>query len=138
MIPGDTTAQQPHFPSVDRLLRHDATVALIKDHGRTAVTDAIRAVLADLRAENRAAGADEAAIIERVSRRLHAASLPSLRPVFNLTGTVLHTNLGRAVLPREAIDAVVLAAGARAISNTTLPRGGVAIATIISRSCSVG
>jgi L-seryl-tRNA(Ser) seleniumtransferase len=123
VVPSDRTAQPPHLPSVDRLLRHDGSAPLIGEYGRTAVTDVIRTVLADLRAESRGAGDDEAAIIERVSRRLRAASTPSLRPVFNLTGTVLHTNLGRAVLPREAIDAVAIAAGSASNLEYDLAKG---------------
>ncbi len=103
--------EPPHLPSVDRLLRGEGAAALIEAHGRAAVTDAIRSVLAELRRSG-VPGADEAAIVRLASQRLAAAATPSLRPVFNLTGTVLHTNLGRAVLPREALDAVMAAAAA--------------------------
>jgi L-seryl-tRNA(Ser) seleniumtransferase len=101
------------LPSVDRLLRHPATEPLIGAHGRYAVTEAIRAVLAELRAAR--VLASESGILERVSGRLDEEAKPPLRPVFNLTGTVLHTNLGRAQLPEEAIEA--MAAAARSAVN---------------------
>ncbi|HEY3073631.1 MAG TPA: L-seryl-tRNA(Sec) selenium transferase [Burkholderiales bacterium] len=94
------------LPSVDRLLRSHAAAPLIALHGRSAVTQAIRDTLAELRAARQGA-ASESAVLSQVSARLDAAAQPSLRPVFNLTGTVLHTNLGRASLPQEAIDAMV-------------------------------
>jgi L-seryl-tRNA(Ser) seleniumtransferase len=101
------------LPSVDRLLRHAGAAPLIAAHGRHAVTEAIRSELAALRERRETAVEDE--LIARVMGRLEAAGRASLRPVFNLTGTVLHTNLGRALLPEEAIAAV--AAVARAPSN---------------------
>ena len=101
------------LPSVDRLLRHAGAAPLIAAHGRQAVTEAIRAELAGLRERRETAAED--ALIAGVAGRLETAGQPSLRPVFNLTGTVLHTNLGRALLPEEAIAAV--AAVARAPSN---------------------
>jgi L-seryl-tRNA(Ser) seleniumtransferase len=58
---------------------------------------------------------DDIGIVNRVSARLSDEARPSLRQVINLTGTVLHTNLGRAPLPPEAIEAVALAA--RGASN---------------------
>ena len=94
------------LPSVDRLLQRSE--ALIEQHGRAAVTEAIRGVLADMRAAKAVEPAD--AILGRVSQRLSEAATPNLRRVFNLTGTVLHTNLGRALLPEEAIQAMVEAA----------------------------
>ncbi len=107
------------LPSVERILRSPATDPLITGFGRPAVTAAIRGVIGELRARLGANGAapplSDAAIVDSVARRLDAESRPSLRPVFNLTGTVLHTNLGRAVLPAEAIDAV--ATVARGASN---------------------
>ena len=100
-----TATSLASLPSVDRLLRAPAAAALVIAHGRPAVTDAIRHVLAELRAaKNTAPG--ELAILDAVAARLDAAARPTLRPVFNLTGTVLHTNLGRALLPEEAIEAM--------------------------------
>jgi L-seryl-tRNA(Ser) seleniumtransferase len=98
------------LPSVDRLLRHDHAEPLIRQSGRTSVTDAIRQVLAAARADVAAAGTvaeiGEHVLLARVAAIINAESRPSMRPVFNLTGTVLHTNLGRAPLPVDAVDAV--------------------------------
>ena len=101
------------LPSVDRLLRSDAAERLIETSGRTAATDAVRQVLAGARraiATGQAHPWTDAELLDRVAALLQSRARPSLRPVFNLTGTVLHTNLGRAPLPREAIDAVATAA----------------------------
>jgi L-seryl-tRNA(Ser) seleniumtransferase len=95
------------LPSVDRLLRRPDTEALVAAYGRVAVTNAIRGVLEELRAARAALPQEVAqAGVGRASQRLEAEARPSLRPVFNLTGTVLHTNLGRAPLPEEAIEAL--------------------------------
>src|SRR5260221_298004 len=102
------------LPSVDRLLRSAAAAPLLSVHGRSAVTLALREVLGELRAA-REAGLSETALLERIATRLDQEARPTLRPVFNLTGTVLHTNLGRALLPEAAIEAMV--AVARAASN---------------------
>jgi L-seryl-tRNA(Ser) seleniumtransferase len=111
MTPQQTLAA---LPSVERVLQQPQAAVLVAQHGRPAVTDAIRAVLAELRAL-RAPQASHAAILERAAANLDRDAQPTLRPVFNLTGTVLHTNLGRALLPEEAIDA--LAAAARSSVN---------------------
>ncbi len=101
------------IPSVDRVLNMDATQALITEYGRMPVLAAIRAVLTELR--NNVTRADalppkafaEPAINLHLQAALKLASRPTLRPVFNLTGTVLHTNLGRAQLPEIAVQAVI-------------------------------
>ncbi len=109
---------QAVLPSVDKLLRRDETAALIDAYGRTATTNAVRQVLAELREglpADKSVALDEAGVIGRVADLLEAQSAFTLRPVFNLTGTVLHTNLGRAPLPEEAIEAMT--AVARGASN---------------------
>jgi L-seryl-tRNA(Ser) seleniumtransferase len=65
---------------------------------------------------------DEQALTEHCAQRLRSLSQPSLRPVFNLTGTVLHTNLGRALYP-EVAAAAAHAAMTRAV-NLEFDLGG--------------
>ena len=95
------------LPSVDRLLQQPRVAALIEQHGRPLVVEAIRAVIDAQRAAmaRSADVADEATLIERGAEHLAAAMRPSMRAVFNLTGTVLHTNLGRALVAKIAADA---------------------------------
>src|SRR5690606_169434 len=105
------------IPSVDRILRLPALEPAMAPYGRAAVTEAVRAALAALRRTLDRPGdpatiASEAIIVDSVLRHLDAMAQPSLRRVFNLTGTVLHTNLGRAPLPPEAVTAMCEAAGA--------------------------
>ena len=90
------------LPSVDRVLQHAG--GLIEAHGRDAVKQAIRNVLDDARAARRVLGLDD--VLQAASSLLERDRRPSLRRVFNLTGTVLHTNLGRALLPEEALRAM--------------------------------
>ncbi|HHW62409.1 MAG TPA: L-seryl-tRNA(Sec) selenium transferase, partial [Rhodocyclaceae bacterium] len=112
MTTSQATPQLASLPAVDRLLAEPALAAHIAAHGRRAVTDATRAELAAAReaARNGAPLPDTSALLAVIGRRIEATCAPRLRQVFNLTGTVLHTNLGRATLPEEAIAAMVEAA----------------------------
>ena len=117
------------IPSLERLLASPAFAALLTAHGRTRVLAASRVHLAALRAQaQEGALAAEAirpeAIAARVREALQAQDCPRLRTVFNLTGTVLHTNLGRAVLADEAVRAVVQAMTAPAALEFDLESGG--------------
>ena len=112
---------QPDFsaiPSLDRLLQAPEIATLVESHGREPTASALRSVLSEARAAM-AKGEDvvisEAAIGQSAAARLARAASPSLKRVFNLTGTVLHTNLGRAPLAEEAISA--MADAARGASN---------------------
>ncbi|MFO1075805.1 MAG: L-seryl-tRNA(Sec) selenium transferase [Geminicoccaceae bacterium] len=96
------------LPSVDLVLRDPGCAPLLDRHGRLPVTEAVRAELAAERAAG-GAGLATAELLERVAARLERGALPSQRPVLNLTGTVLHTNLGRALLAQEAVAAVTAA-----------------------------
>jgi L-seryl-tRNA(Ser) seleniumtransferase len=100
------------LPSVDRLLSATALASLVDAHGRAVVTGMVREVLAAARAAIKEGGGlpDEADLVEKVGAGVTAKMRPRLRPVFNLTGTVLHTNLGRAPLPEEAVQALINAA----------------------------
>jgi L-seryl-tRNA(Ser) seleniumtransferase len=95
------------LPSVDEVMRSAAAADAVDRFGRTAVVEAVRAAVAAARAARGAMSADDA--IAAALAQLHERAGPNLRPVFNLTGTVLHTNLGRAIIAEEAIEAAVAA-----------------------------
>ncbi|MFS4436638.1 L-seryl-tRNA(Sec) selenium transferase [Paracoccaceae bacterium GXU_MW_L88] len=96
------------LPSVDQFLQSHQGQTLIAEHGRAQVRAALRVALDAAREAIRggAEGDVEAAKLPHlVAADLAAAAQSQLRPLLNLTGTVLHTNLGRALLADEAISA---------------------------------
>jgi L-seryl-tRNA(Ser) seleniumtransferase len=104
-----SNAELSRLPSVDRVLNFPAVRNLIAAYGRPLVVSSVRGLLQSMRAGTTNDGhpPGEHAIVASLHAELALRSRSNLRPVFNLTGTVLHTNLGRALLPEEAITAVV-------------------------------
>lgn len=121
------------LPSVERLLQTQQAAVLVAAYGRPQTLEAIRVTLDELRMgwKNEAAAPPQKnppgqkEILDQVGQTLDEWMKPTLLPVINATGVVLHTNLGRAPLSRAAVQAVInvssgysnleydLAAGAR-------------------------
>ena len=114
------------LPSVDRLLALPELASAIEYHGRQPVTDCARAELAAARELIRAGHPVPAAatLSGSIVTRVERLARPNLRPVFNLTGTVLHTNLGRALLAPEAVDAMAVAATSPCALEYDIADGG--------------
>jgi len=98
-------AEQLHglrnIPSVAAVLEATTRQGVSGLYGMRATTDAARTVLEATRAavvKGENSDLDPEALADETRRLLETADRSSLRPVFNLTGTVLHTNLGRAAL----------------------------------------
>ena len=101
------------LPAVDRLLMMPATVDLATRYGRSLVLEALRAVLDAHRMAIIAGEGDapmNATIVQEAREWLEALVAPTLRPVLNATGVIVHTNLGRAPLSQAALAAVAAAA----------------------------
>jgi L-seryl-tRNA(Ser) seleniumtransferase len=88
------------LPSVDALLRSDQGARLVAAHGHSATVAALRAQLDAARAAGQVR--DAAALLGAAQTEL--AREPSLRPLLNATGVIVHTNLGRAPLPARALE----------------------------------
>ena len=100
------------LPSVDEVLKAPAALAAVDRFGRPAAVAAVRSVLDATRAAvlaGRANGVGVDDVAAAAIAGLDRDARPNVRAVFNLTGTVLHTNLGRAVLAEAAIEAAVTA-----------------------------
>ena len=104
-------AQPADLPALDKLLGQSELAPAIQHYGLTLVTQQLRLLLAQLRSralEQQLPKADiePAAIIQQLKQQLATVTASGLKSVINLTGTVLHTNLGRALLPDSAVAAV--------------------------------
>ncbi len=93
------------IPSVSVLLECDDVTGLIASHTRPVVLHALRAVMAEER-DAADPSADRETILAALRARLASAELDRLRPVINATGILLHTGLGRAVLPGSSAKAL--------------------------------
>src|SRR4029453_15084200 len=103
------------LPSVDRLLQADGVRDLLATAPRNLVVAAVRDALAPARVPRAAGAAARGPVPEDWSEEIREPvarrSSPSLHPVLNATGVVLHTNLGRAPLAASAVAAMVAVAG---------------------------
>lgn len=96
------------LPAVNTLLQQPEIVLLAARYGQRPVTESVRAVLSAARAQ---IAAGRAAPAENdwpslIVAHLEAVEQPSLIPVINATGIIIHTNLGRAPLSRPALEAI--------------------------------
>ncbi len=101
-----------NIPSVDDVLRTAILASAVERFGRRAAVTTLREVIATVRAarlEGRPSSVAVADLAKKVVAQLEAEATPNIRPVFNLTGTILHTNLGRAMLADSAIAAATTA-----------------------------
>jgi L-seryl-tRNA(Ser) seleniumtransferase len=115
MDPEDRQRYLRAIPAVDELLRDSKAQAFFNFHSKDLVVTSIRRVLEKKRQEilrstkeeeAKAIRVDTESIFPEVADELAAAHRPSLRPVINATGVVLHTNLGRSPLSQEALGNV--------------------------------
>ena len=128
-----TAAETPQallrtLPAVEKLLTAPTLGPLLRRYNRSYVTDTVRAVLTAVRQEILAgaltAPVEEAEVVRRVAAVIAREDHSPLRSVVNATGTVLHTNLGRALLAKAAIDEVVRAAATPVTLEYDLIAGG--------------
>ena len=96
------------LPAMDRLLQHPAADALLEEFPRAALREALQSALDAARKAilDGAPAPSEEALVAAGAAALRAADRPQVVRAINATGIILHTGLGRAVLPGSAIDAI--------------------------------
>lgn len=128
----DPAASLRGLPSVDELLGRSRISALIPKAGRKLVTTAIRSILAEARLELTTPSTSipemkdsgrQLDLESRVVSEVEHILAPSLRRLINATGVVLHTNLGRAPLARQAVARIVATATQYSNLEYNLARG---------------
>lgn len=141
---GDRQHQLRLLPGVDRLVEKLAGTAGLEAVPVSVLTDAARTTVAGLRqailsAKKGLAEAELAidAVVMRAAMAARTAMAPNLKPVINATGVVIHTNLGRSPLCREAIDHLVIVASGYSNLEFDLSKGarGIRYAAIEELLC---
>ncbi len=97
------------LPSIDTLLQSSITSDLISLYGRNTVIEQLRSEIDALRQQllnGNDVPINEQFLLKRVQSQLEHDFTPTLRPVLNATGVIIHTNLGRALLSESAQQAV--------------------------------
>ncbi len=124
--PQHVTGELRKLPAVDSLLRRAEVNPLVAEFGTGPVTAAARSELDAARHAIRAGAAAPTweQLTERISRSLLAIETPSLRPVINATGVLIHTNLGRTPLSQAAQNAVIELARGYSTLEYDLEAGG--------------
>jgi L-seryl-tRNA(Ser) seleniumtransferase len=112
------------LPSVDKVLRSETGLLIAARYGHGTAVRTIRHTLAQLRKAGPPITKPDAAAIAEASLRLaEDQDAPGIRRIFNLTGIVLHSNLGRALLPEAAIEAAIEAMRQPVALEFDLPAG---------------
>ncbi len=105
----NTARELRRLPALHRLLDTEAAAGLANDYGQAAVAAGARKVLAAARTDTLERGEpvpDAADLVDRLAEWVQANLTPTLIPVVNATGVILHTNLGRAPLSHGALSAM--------------------------------
>ena len=114
MTTSDTKNLLQQLPAIEKLLNTQEMLDLQASYARDLVTETLRAVVADIRADilsgNQTQLPEHTEYAERTLQKLAAKTAPRMRPVVNATGTVTHTNLGRSLLSDVACEAIQQAA----------------------------
>lgn len=128
----ETRSLYSQLPAIDRLLRDSSFLSLRDTYGHTRVVELLRQMLDEARevirdSQTLPAWCENWA--QEVDARLTKEAQSALRPVINLTGTVLHTNLGRALQAEAAVEAVTKAMRSPVTLGTiwTTPDADIAI-----------
>jgi L-seryl-tRNA(Ser) seleniumtransferase len=97
-----------HLPSVDQLITTKPVTDCISAYGRPLTLQAVRSVLDEVRSNHTPGDSipDQDILVKRVAEKLVLWTEPTLQPVINATGVILHTNLGRAPISKSAIQAI--------------------------------
>ena len=122
------------LPKIDEVMKQESLVVLSEEKGALLVTDAVRNVIAALRSSILnleegesdgfdASALDAGAVAEAAAARVFSEEELNLYPLINATGTILHTNLGRAPLCRDAVENVVRVSRGYSDLEYNVPKG---------------